>query len=151
MGEKKQRDNDVSVGRRQEKEQEVDSVYKELLDKHDGAFETPKLWLWSSSGLHSDYDSPPKTRFFPPSTKHKESLSDNLAGAAAAIVQALKSDTKKAKQPDVVVNITPSTLSPKKAVDLGMKSYEQLRYFQQLLKDQILTEDEYMKQKENIL
>lgn len=144
VGEKKKRDSEESTGRRQEKEDEVDSVYKELLEKHGGAFETPKLRLWSRmlcSGVHSDYDSPPKIpAFFPPSPKKpKESLSDSLAGAAVAVVQALKSDTK---QSDDTVMPTPAGvgLSPAMAVDLRMKNYEQLRYLQQLLKDGILSE-----------
>lgn len=39
-------------------------------------------------------------------------------------------------------------LSPAMAVDLRMKSYEQLRY---LLKDGILSDAEYLEQKKNIL
>ena len=47
--------------RHQEKEDEVECTYKQLLEKHGKKFGTPNLSLWSrmiSSGLHDDYHAP---------------------------------------------------------------------------------------------
>lgn len=44
-----------------------------------------------------------------------------------------------------------SPVSPGKSASVRMKNLEQLRYLQQLFKDNILTENEYMEQKASIL
>ena len=47
---------------RQEKEEEVESVFKQLVEKHSSKYDTPQLRLWSrmiASGIHEDYSNPP--------------------------------------------------------------------------------------------
>ena len=51
-----------STGTSRQEKEEVDSVYKELHDRHRNKYDTPRLRLWSrmiTSGLHDDYDKPP--------------------------------------------------------------------------------------------
>ena len=59
---KRKRDSKASAPRRQEKEEEVDTVYEDLKEKHGNKFDTPRLWLWSRmicSNLHEDMENPP--------------------------------------------------------------------------------------------
>ena len=121
---KRKRDDDRSV-RRQEQEEEVETIFKSLKDKHCDEFDIPRLRLWSRmicSGLHDDYDVPPKIPAF-----------------------SLKSPKKSTKQNPMLC------ISPSKAVDLRMKNLQQLRYLQQLFQDQILTTEEYEEQKTKII
>ncbi len=60
---KRERDSDPSSAgtSHQENEEDVESVFKELCEKHGSKFDTPRLRLWSrmiTSGLHEDYDNP---------------------------------------------------------------------------------------------
>lgn len=57
------------IGKCQEKEEEVDSTYKMLLEKHGktSKLDIPKLCLWSRmicSDLHDDHDNPPDIQAF---------------------------------------------------------------------------------------
>lgn len=142
-------------GRREEREEEVDTIYKRLLEKHGSTsnYETPQLRLWSrmiSSGLHSDYDAPPRIPAFghgrSPRRPRQESLSDALAGAAVAVVQALTPSDNTMTSP-----ITQVALSPGETITLRMKSYEQLQYLQKLRTEGVLIDTEYVEQKENVL
>lgn len=160
-GPKRKKDSESST-RRQEKEENVESVYKELLEKHGKKFDTPKLRLWSRmicSDLHDDYDNPPDIPAFSsvtPKRPRKESLSDAITGAAVAFAQVLQPDNKKTvtEQPTVIATAVPSTgagISPGKCIDLRMKNFEQLRYLQGLFEDGILCQEEFVEQKRNIL
>lgn len=154
VSERGKRKKDEVTSRRQEKEEEVDQLFKELKDKHANQFDTPKLRLWArmmSSNLHDSLDEPPNVPAFLGSTPKKcrqESLSDALSGAAVAFAKVLHPGqtttcTEQTK--------TPSCLSPGKSIELRMKNFEQLRYLQQLFEDGILTQTEYMEQKQTIL
>ena len=96
-----------------------------------------------ASGLHSDYDAPPCIPAFghgkSPKKRRQESLCDTLAGAAVAVVHALKPTTSPTQH---------TGLSPGKTIDLRTKSYEQLLYLKKLHNEGILNESE---QKENVL
>ena len=52
---------------------------------------------------------------------------------------------------DKVPTSSTSSMSPTKAIELRMKNFEQLSYLKQLFDDNILSEDEYTEQKQNIL
>ena len=155
------RKRDETSSRRQEKEDEVDEVYRELRDKHADKYSTPKLRLWArmvASKLHEDLDSPPDILAFCGSTpkrpRQQGSLSDVISGAAVAIVKALSSEApKKVDDPTVTPRHLPAAacVSPAKSVELRMKNIEQLRYLQQLYDDGILSEKEYVEQKQSIL
>ena len=113
------------------------------------------------SGCHDDYDTVPCIPAFASSALKKprkgESLSEALTGAAVAFAKAVSGSTpEKAIAQGVHQESSASTpgtsnamsgVSPGKAVDLKMKSYEQLRYLQQLYEDGILDQKEFIEQK----
>lgn len=152
QGSKRKRDDESTGTRRQAKEEEVDNVFKELRKKHTD-IESTKLRLWARmicGGLHDSYDEPPDIPAFNSNRKRprRESLSDALSGAATAIYKVLSPTSAVGES-----NTPHSTLavSPSKAVNLRMKSYEQLRYLKKLHEDGILEEKEYTEQKGNIM
>ena len=78
-------------------------------------------------------------------------MSDTISEAAVSIVHAL-SGLKGKEQGTPTKGASVSIgISPGKSVELRMKNFEQLRYLQQLYEDQILDENEYKEQKQNIL
>ena len=149
---KRKRDAKDGPGRRQEREEEVESTYKELVEKHSGKFDTPRLRLWARmmcSGLHDDFDNPPNVPAFSgntPKRPRRESLSEAISGAAVAIAETIKGSSPCPPPPQL-----PTGISPGKAVDLRMKNFEQLRFLQKLYEDGILSEHEFLEQKGNIL
>ena len=117
---------DITASKRSRQECEVESVYKELSEKHQQTWDVPRLKLWARcivSGVHDDYDDPPKVPAFSGSTQtpkrvHHESISDVIGGAAVAIVRALSDSKKEATEiPQCVATLGPG-ISPSKAVDL---------------------------------
>ena len=81
----------------------------------------------------------------------RESLSDSIAGAAMAFVNAMK--------PGVATDMDKSTspgsnsvgISPGKSTQLRMQNLQQLRYLQQLYEDNILSSDEFTEQKQLVM
>ena len=140
---KRKRDSDCA--KRQEQEQDVESTFKELQEKHGQKYDNPRLRLWSRmivSGIHDDLDNPPIVPAFSlsePKRRRKESLSETLTGA------------KENEAHQTTQGPSDVGLSPGKAIELRMKNFEQLRYLQQLYEDQILDEKEYIEQKKSIL
>ena len=70
---KRKRDLDSQPGSsyRQGKEEEAEAIYAELREKHGSKYDAPRLRLWArmiSTGLHSDYDTPPEIPAFLGST-----------------------------------------------------------------------------------
>ena len=150
--------------KRSQQETEVESIYKELKEKHQDSWDTPRLKLWARcivSGIHDDYDIPPDSPAFStaaPKRARKETLSEAIGGAAVAIVKALKSDPNEMTGDNSQSSgaVCPGAqsgpgVSPGRAVDLRMKNFQQLRYLQQLYEDHILDDEEYIEQKRNIL
>ena len=156
---KRKRDSEANVSKRQEKEEEVESVYKDLKEKHGSKYDTPRLRLWSRmicSNLHEDMDNPPDIPAFSGSVSkkpRKESVSDVLAGAAVAFAKAFTSEKANQESESVSVSHPPVTsgVSPSKAIELRMKNFEQLRYLHHLYDDGILSTKEFTEQKQNIL
>ena len=53
--------------KRSQQEGEIESIYKELKEKHQDSWDTPRLKLWARcivSGIHDDYDIPPDSPAF---------------------------------------------------------------------------------------
>lgn len=154
-GRKRCSDSDSGLLKRQEKEEELESVFKELKSKHGDKFSLPQLKLWSrmvSTGLHEDMDSPPDIPALRDTGKkpRKETLADAISNAAITFTKALSTS----QEPNSTLSeATKSTtgVSPGKAVELRMKNLEQLRYLQNLYEDGILNDKEYSEQKSNIL
>lgn len=153
---KKKKDGD-KVTRRQEKESDIDEVFKQLKEKHGVTYDNPKMRLWARSicgNLHDDLDVPPDLPVFRDKTpkKNKESLSEALSGAAITFANAFKTDTNvQTVQTVQTTECSTVPLSPGKTVELRMKNFEQLRYLQQLVDDGILTSKDYIEQKDKIL
>ena len=152
VGGRVKRKREEPSSRRQEKENKVHNVYQDLKKRHGDSFSTPQLRLWArmvTANLHEDLDTPPTIPAFrsaPKRPRQSESFSDALSGAAVAIVKALggETSTKCCDSPT-------SVYSPSKSMELRMKNFEQLRYLQQLFGDGVVTQEEYLEQKQSIL
>ena len=139
-----------------EREQELLQIIDQLISKHSDSYTVPQLRLWAKyiqSKRHESYDEPPNIPLItgtPDSRKstRKESFGDALAGAATAIVRALKPQSPKRSS-------TPSgattTFSPNSHANLRRKHLEDLRTLHSLLEDGVLTDEEYVEQKQSIL
>ena len=154
---KRKRETENYATNRQEKEDEVDEVYKTLKEKHGSKYDVPRLRLWARmicANLHEDTENPPNIPAFSNVSKKpkKDSLTNAIEGAAVAFAnvvskgQATDLPTSTSNNP-----LVSSAISPGKTVELRMKHFEQLRYLQSLFEDGILTDKEYSEQKENIL
>ena len=142
---------DTETSRGKRKEDDVDSVFKELKEKHRDKFSTVQLRLWArmvANDLHDDLEQPPSIPAFctTPKRARQPSVSRVVSDAAVALTRALGESPK-----DKATISCQAGVSPAKSVELRMKNYEQLRYLQQLLDDRILSEEEYTEQKQVIL
>ena len=162
---KKRKRDDSSSGhsKRQKREEEVDTVFDQLKEKHGSKYNTPHLRLWArmiANSLHDDFEEPPNIPAFSSVSKRprQQSVTSAISGAAITLAKALGGTPKEdAKDTSSIPTTTPTSsyrqtgLSPGKAVELRMKNYEQLRYLQQLFEDGILSDSEYAEQKQDIL
>lgn len=154
-GKRKRSDSSCNIpSKRQKKEDDVDSVFKDLKEKHGSKFGTPQLRLWArmvSNDLHDDLEEPPNIPAFcsTPKRPGRQSVSTAISGAAIALSKVL-GGTPQDKANCCQAGVS-SGVSPGKAIELRMKNYEQLRYLQQLLDDGILSQSEYTEQKQDIL
>ena len=85
------------------------------------------------------------------SRKQSTGLTDAFAGAAVAFAKTLGESGDTSSVPSTPNKPEEIKFSPCKVTDLRLKNFEQLKFIQQLYKDEILTKEEYVKQKENIL
>ena len=170
-GTKRKREVETAT-RRQDKEDEVEKIVMELSKKHP-EIEKTKIRLWArmiSGGLHDDYEKPPDIPAFhrPLKRPRKDNnLSDALCGAATAVCRALSpgpssagssssgssgsSSSSGSSGSSSGSHMMPFSVSPTRAVNLRMKSYEQLRYLKQLFDDGIIRDKEYKEQKEHVM
>ncbi len=154
------------VNKRQAREEELDSTFKELKKNHGDAYSGPQLRLWARmviSGTHDNLDDPPRVPIIVgaplPKRQKQESIATALVGAATAFAKALSPPPTPSNPTPSAVATTPHTptastrmvcpvaVSPGKTADLRMKNLEQLRYMQQLMEDGILSQDEFVEQK----
>lgn len=154
---KRKRDDTSSTApsKRQKKEEEVDSIFKELKEKHGSKYDTPRLRLWArmvANDIHSDYEEPPKIPAFSstPKRSRQQSVSSAFNGAAIAFAKALSASPND-NENTAISSSRQTGVSPGKAIELRMKNYQQLRYLQQLFDDGILSNIEYAEQKREIL
>ena len=108
--------------------------------------------------MHKSFEDPPDLPAFkPPEPKRRrESLTEALSGAAVAFAGAINKQQTPPTQEEGHSSTPHSSYgqgvsSPRKAVELRMKNYEQLCYIQQLYNDGILDEKEFNEQKSRIL
>jgi hypothetical protein len=146
--------------KRESDDENIDTIYQDLKEKHSDAYSIPQLRLWArmiQCSTHESYDKPPVVPIFsqPQPKRPKESLSDSIA---QGFKTAFSKGTYPLVQPSPVqpfpIQQSPvgsCGVSPGKNIELRMKNLEQLRYLQKLFEDNILTDIEFMEQKQNIL
>ena len=143
------------VSKGEECDQELLTIVDQLKKRHSDGSTVPQLRLWAKyiqSMRHDSYEEPPNIPLItgtPDSRKttKKESCSDVLAGAATAIVKALKQSPKKCSTPTFVTR----SFSPNSHANLRRKHLEDLRTLHSLYEDGVLSVDEYKEQKQGIL
>ena len=150
--------NDPPPSKRKLIEDKVDEMVEKLKERHDDHYTLPQMRLWArmiSAGHHDSLDDPPRIPAITgvtPKRKQRQSLAEAIAGAATTLVSAVHNkgaaDASPAQSPatDTRVGHSPSKIS-----DLRMKNLKELRELQQLLEDNILTEEEFAEQKEIVL
>lgn len=135
-------------------------IIDKLSDKHSVKYTIPQLRLWAKfiqSKRHDSYDEPPKIPLITGTSEsqgrtNKDSLSEVVAGAATAIVRALKNSPKKTiTTPPPAACKTAQIISPISHANLRRKHLEDLRMLHHLYDDGILSCQEYQEQKQNIL
>ena len=87
----RKRDIDTSLLKHQEREDQIDEVFKDLKSRHNDKYTVSQLRLWSRMICTNLYDNTPNIPAFGLSTKkpHKESVADAITGAAATVIKAL--------------------------------------------------------------
>ena len=154
-GKRKRGDQSTGSSKREKKEEEVDSVFfEELKEKHGAMFDTPRLRLWArmiANDIHDDLERPSRIPAFgfTPKKPRQESVSNAISGEAIAFAKALGATPQGNDEGNLLSRQT--GLSPGRAIELRMKNYEPLQYVQQLFDDGILSENEYVGQKQDIL
>ena len=135
-----------------DREEELESVFQKLREKHGSKWSGPQYRLWARamvSGVHNSDSQPPNAPMFTGGIQKqpKESLVDAFAGAATAVAKAFS------PKPHQDVTATEHSLrfSPGKKVDIRMKNLEQLRVLQSLMEDGILNKKEFTEQKRIVL
>ena len=155
----KKKKEDSYGSKRQEKDFKFDKIFEELCKKHGSAYTRPQFKLWArmiTNDIHDSVDHPPNVPMITGTAiscqKKKESLSEVIAGAAAAFIKAVNpAETVNVEKPTATEKQLDQALSPNQQADVRMKNFEQLKYLQELLQGGVLTESEFLEQKRNIL
>lgn len=149
--------------KRARREEEIDSIFEQLRNKHSENYSDPQLRLWARmqvNGHHSDLDSPPNV---PAITGHSQTrrkkeppLTEALTGCATAITKVLMKSQESCEPP---VPCTPPSckkpssdgISPASKAKLSGQYLQQLNLLQQLRDNVTLTEQEFQEQKKILL
>ena len=161
------RKSDGAVNKRQAREDELDSIYDRLKEKHGDMYSTPQYRLWARMiicGTHDDLDTPPQVPMIVgaplPKRPKQESLTSALVDAATAFANVISptscsSNAESSTEPSTPKipgrGISRTGVSPGRVADVRMKNLEQLRFMQNLLDDGILSTEEFDEQKQLIL
>lgn len=151
---KKSKDNDETSSRRLHHESEVDKLTMELMKLHEDKYTYPAYKVWARMIKNSQWD-----RMDDPSPikmitsgktakKDKDSVADIVAGAAVAVVQALKNPSS---SPPRSSAFPQDGICPGKKVNLRQQYLQQLKMIQNLRDDGILTLDEFQNEKDIII
>ena len=130
-----------------DREEELESVFQSLRDKHGSKWSGPQYRLWAraiESGVHDSDSQPPNAPMFTGGLqkKPKKSLTDAFTSAATAIVNALTP-----KQENVAAMEHSVRCLTGKKVDIRMQNLEQLRFLRSLRENGTLSEEEFTEQK----
>ena len=128
---------------------ELEEIFLQLKDKHRSNYSGPQLRLWARMIIAKTHDSVEKPPNVPMITglnsrQRTDSFSDAMSNAATAFAKAL-SPVQSSSVPSSTVS------SPSKTVSVRMQNLEQLRALKQLQEDGVLTEEEYLAQKEIVI
>ena len=171
---KKADDFEPPPSKRQQIEDDLDTVVKELQTNHGEKYTSPQLRCWArmiTSGKYQDRDNIPAFLDLEnqPKKQKRPSLAEAITGAAMTFANAVKTpDIKQCSSQSVVIasSDSPSTpvaassvrdlpvttgISPGKITDLRMKNLRELRELQGLLEQNILTQQEFVEQKQLVL
>ena len=141
---------------------DVDVIFKDLKRKHPD-MTNPKLRLWAKmidKGRHDDYDNPPAIPLIsgsPAPAKKKTSVADALASAATVIANAFQSPqpattcSSPLKSSSTTGVTGFGTFSPLSHAKLRRSCLEDLKSLNELYQEAVLSETEFMEQKEKIL
>ena len=133
--------------------EEILQIIDQLKEKHSNKYTLPQLRLWAKfiqSRRHESFEEPPNIPLITGNVginkgSKRESIGEVVAGAAVAIVEALKGSPKKSTTP------VPKSFSPNNHANLRRKHLEDLRTLHSLLQDGALSDEEYKEQKMGIL
>ena len=136
--------------RKKDQEEELEDIFLQLKKKHGSTYSGPQLRLWARmivAKTHDDIDNPPNVPMITgfAQSRRSENFSDALSSAASTIAKALS------PPPSSSSSALPVLCSPSKTADIRMRNLEQLRALKQLCEDGVLTEEEFLSQKEIVL
>jgi len=151
---KKSKDSDETSSKRMHHEDEIDKLAMELMKLHGDKYTYPAYKVWARMIKNSQWDKmddPPPIKMITSgktTKKDKDSVADIIAGAAVAVVQALKNPSP---SPPRASSFPQHVISPGKKVNLRQQYLQQLKMIQNLRDDGILTLDEFQNEKDNII
>ena len=133
----------------------MDTIFKKLKEKNP-KIENSKLRLWAKiiqTGHWEYYDNPPPNPLItgtPKSQSRKDNITDALTGMATAVVNALKpqecTTPKRASADSSGVKV-----SPMRSVTIQRSCLDDLKKLKVLHEDQVLTNEEFEEEKQQIL
>ena len=147
----KSKDNDETSCRRLHHADEVDKLTMELMKLHGDKYTYPAYKVWARMIKNSQWDKmddPPPIKMITSgksAKKDKDSVADIIAGAAVAVVQALKNPSPSPPQSS---SFPQDGISPG---NLRQQYLQQLKMIQNLRDDGILTLDEFQNEKDIII
>lgn len=154
--------------KRQQIEDELEEIYQQLKTKHGNKYSIPQLRCWARlilTGKHDSKDVIPEFLANQPKKSKQTSLADAITGAVKTITDAVKSpptstslvienNNNNSNSTIASPNTTQSNvvgISPSKITDLRTKKLQELHELQALLEQNVLTQQEFIEQKQLVL
>ena len=138
-----------------------------MKEKHGTKYTIPQLRFWArmiTTKNHESFDEPPDLPPFSAVQPKKASLAEAITGAALTFASVARTpDVSQSNNQSVIIapsspkaSATPVAtaavgISPGKVTELRMKKLHELRELQALLEQNILTEQEFVEQKQLVL
>lgn len=163
---KRRKKSDEHATKREEKEQHVEDLAKELQELHGDKLELSdtQYRLWARmiiTGIHASKETPPQIPLITgvtPKRKQSDTFKDTIMHTATAVMKAVTSNFPSptiVQTPQIQQTISQSQeaagVSPGKAADIRGKSFDQLSTLKKLFEDGVLTQKEFEEQKDIIL
>ena len=149
---------------KEEREDKLKQAMDTLTKKHGSNYTQMQYRIWSevyANGMHTDLDSPPTNSMFKragsgtgtPSTKKKQtdSTSPEMAEALTQAASEVSSAIVAAFTPKSAVPSTSTCVSPAKVIENRSRCYKQLSDLQSLRSQGLLSEEEYVREKDAIM